>query len=148
MAEPHAPRQGTALLDALQAFLLGADDDLATLSRAQIRQALRAEGIDPAPLARQVRDRLATMRAAEELAQAHRRRQQLLALWEHLPHPPAAAKDAILARLRELAPRPPAIARVYFRKFATASEADVHSLLADLHLLEAMERHDADAPHC
>jgi hypothetical protein len=145
MAERKAPQNAAEILKALHEFILGPEEDVSAMSREQVQAALKADGIDPAPLTRRVRDRLAKMRAAEELGRAHIQRQQLLELRARMPSLPAVVREHILTRLKSLSVQQPAFAHTYFRKFEEASEADIHSLLEDLILLDKMDEHDADS---
>jgi DNA-directed RNA polymerase subunit F len=148
MAEGRSPKKASEVLQAVHEFVLGPEEDITAIPSEDVHAALKAEGLDPSALSKHVRERLATIKAHEELDQAHRQRQQLLArLQQHrerLASVSLHVKEQILERLNRLLITQPTVAQTYFRKFEETNEADMDSLLEDLVMLDEMGRESAD----
>jgi hypothetical protein len=151
MAEGKSPKNAAELLKALHEFVLEPEaEDVTAMSAEEVQTALKAEGMDPIPLVRHVRERLAKIKAQEELSRAYAERHQLLRRlqWyrEQLVRTPSRVKEQILERLNHVLTSQPSVAQAYFRKFEETNEADMSSLLEDLMMLDEMGNDHADAP--
>lgn len=133
------------ILKSLNNFLLGPEEDVTLLPSEQVQGYLKSEGIDPALLVNQVRQRIAKLKAERELAEAREKRLK----FANNVRPATVAdsspilKEKIRKMLELLKPSNPELAAVYFRKFEESAEDDLESLLDDLTLLENMEEEDA-----
>jgi hypothetical protein len=148
MAEGKVPENASEVLQALHEFVLGPEEDITAIPSEDVHAVLKDEGLDPTPLIKHVRERLAKMRAQEELLHAHTQRQQLLdrlqQYRERLVSTSLHVKEQILERLNRLLLTQPAVAQTYFRKFEKTNEVDMGSLLEDLVMLDEMGRENAD----
>lgn len=150
MAEGKVPKNASEILQALHEFALGPEEDITAIPSEDVHAALRNEGLDPTPLIRSVRERLAKIKVQEELIHAHSQRQQLLERLQQYRESLARAslhvKEQILDRLNHLVITQPAVAQTYFRKFEESNEVDMGSLLEDLIMLDEMGEENADGP--
>lgn len=110
----------------------------------QVNEYLKSEGIDPVPLVNHVRQRIAKLKAEQELAQAREQRinyaQKLSSFGEKISL--ADLRDRIQEMIQGLTSGNPELASVYFRKFEEASDSDLESLIEDLSMLDEMARND------
>lgn len=138
------PKNASDILKSMNSFLLGPEEDVAFLPAEQIQGCLKSEGIDPVPLVNQVRQRIAKLRAARELAEARVKRLR----YEDNFKPVASGnstlslKEKIGELIEMLKPSNPELAAVYYRKFEESAEDDLESLFEDLILLKNMEEED------
>jgi hypothetical protein len=151
MAEGKTPKNASELLKALHEFVLGPEEaEVTALPPEEVQAALRVEGMDTTPLVRHVRERLSKIRAQDELSRARIERDQLLqhlqSYRDQLTSAHSRVKEQILERLNHLLVGRPSEAQAYFRKFEETSEADMHSLLQDLKILDEMGNDHADGP--
>lgn len=133
MINDKSPQSSTEALENLYDFLQGPEVDVRTLPIEEVRKELKANHIDVAPLFSEVQKRL----AAERLRIARAKRERIEALLARLSPAPIAGqglKERILGLLRDK----PQLA-VEYRKFETASEADLEGLLDDLGVLEMLD---------
>lgn len=139
------PKTASDILKSLNSFLLGPEEDVTLLPAEQVQGYLKSEGIDSAPLVTQVRQRIAKLKAEQELADAREKRLRFAS--DINPTTNAdfspSLRDRIRGMIEMLTPENPELAAVYFRKFEESAEEDLESLLEDLTLLEKMGDEDA-----
>lgn len=146
MPDEKAPKSVPKILEALYEFLEGPSEDVGSVPVERVLKDLKKDNIDPAPLVKLVRERLAVARAAEVLAKARVERARISALVGQRFSGDASSslRERALRGLQGLSARKPEFAAAYWRKFESASEADLESILTDLALLDQLEKADGD----
>ena len=140
MADEGTPKVQETALDLLLDFLQGPEEDVREVPIETVREDLNRRGIDPAPLVRMIRERLGAAHAREALARARAEREKIQRLLAERVQKQYAGED-LRQRVLEILGSNPALAPAY-RKFESAPEADIESLLDDLDFLEGIEDTD------
>ena len=138
------PKNASDVLRSLHEFVVGPEEDFKKMPIEQVNEYLKSEGIDPVPLVNHVRQRIAKLKAEQELAQAREQRinyaQKLSFYGEKISL--ADLRDRIQETIQSLTSGNSELASVYFRKFEEASDSDLESLLEDLSMLDEMAGND------
>lgn len=139
------PKNASDVLRSLHEFVIGPEEDVTKMPIEQVNEYLKSEGIDPVPLVTHVRQRIAKLKAEQELAQA---REQRMNYAQRLSSASGKVsltglRDKVQEMIQGLTTGNPELASVYFRKFEEASDDDLESLLEDLSMLEEMAADDA-----
>lgn len=140
----NTPKNASDVLRSLHEFVVGPEEDFKEMPIEQVNEYLKSEGIDPVPLVTHVRQRIAKLKAEQELAQAREKRmnysQKTSSHSDQISL--TGLRDMVQEMIQSLTAGNPAMASVYFRKFEEASDDDLESLLEDLSLLDEMARDD------
>ena len=146
MPEDNPRKSASKILEDLYEFLEGPAEDVASVPIERVLKDLKKDDVDPAPLVRLVRERLAATLAAEVLAKARVERARIssLAGQRFSGETSASLRDRALRGLQGLSTRQPEFAAAYWRKFESASEADLESIVTDLALLDQLDKGDGD----
>lgn len=146
MPEDKAPKSGSKILENLYEFLEGPAEDVRSVPIERVLKDLKKDNVDPGPLMQLVRDRLAAARATEVLAKARAERARIggLASQRISGEASPSLRDRALRGLQGLSARKPEAVAAYWRKFESASEADLESILTDLALLDQLDKGDGD----
>ncbi len=107
----------------------------------KVLKGLREAGLDPAPLAKMMRERLRASRATDDLRRARVERERIKRLLSERTAGHYTGQDLKRRILEILGPNPNL--SVAYRKFEEVDEADLDSLLKDLDLLESLSDEDA-----
>jgi hypothetical protein len=144
--DDNAPKSASKILEDLYEFLEGSIEDVRSVPIERVLKDLKRDNVDPAPLVQVVRDRLNAARAAEVLAKARAERARIggLAGLRISGEASSSLRDRALRGLQGLSARNPESVAAYWRKFESASDADLESILSDLALLDQIDRDDGD----
>lgn len=145
MADEKVRKSDSQALETLYEFLEGVAEDVGTLPIDRVLKDLKKAGIDPAPLLSVVRDRLAAARATELLAGARQERARIdeLARGRWVKEG-SSLREWARSSLEALSSKRPELAAAYWRKFDSASDADLESVLEDLALLDQLKNENGD----
>lgn len=145
MADEKGRKSDSRILESLYEFLEGVPEDVGSLPIDRVLKDLKKAGIDTAPLLSLVRDRLAAARAVEILASAREERARIdeLARGRSVTEG-SSLRERARSGLEALSSKRPELAAAYWRKFDSASDADLESVLEDLALLDQLKNEDGD----
>jgi hypothetical protein len=129
------------LADALFDFVQGPEEDVRDVPMDKVLDDLRETGLDPAPLAKMMREGLRASRAADDLRKARAERERIKRLLSERTAGHYTRQD-LRKRILEILGANPKLS-VAYRKFEEVDEADLDSLLKDLNLLEGLSDQDA-----
>ena len=141
MANDKTARTFTDVLASLHEF---ADEDITSLPSDQVRNELKAEGIDVDPLIRSLKATLNQAKGREALARAHQEREQKLKIQERrnqtVRTQPSCPRPELIARINARQAQR-AAAGVYFRKLNLDELTDeaLQQILDDYELLDEID---------
>lgn len=144
MAEKGNSKSAKEILKSLFDFVEGPEEDVRTIPLEKVIKDLKKEGIDPNPLIKNVRDKIASAKAEQIMSKASVERQRI----SQLPLTPIAnvlgssVKDRALSALKQLSISQPTLANAYARKLDKFTDADFISMLEDLALLDSIQDED------
>ncbi len=147
MAEEKSPRTPSEFLDKLSEFFGATGED----SLDELRDRLRAEGVDPDTLIARVRELVGTRSRTIQLQWQAKARQERLEASERLKGLTASlagTREQVLDRIRGLLAGGPAAQQAqlqaYFRNFEGMSDRDLASVLEDLERVKRLETGASD----
>lgn len=141
MADHEKKKIRLELADALFDFVQGPEEDVRDIPLDKVQDDLRGTGLDPAPLAKMMREGLRASQAADDLRKAGAERERIKRLLSERTAEHYTGQD-LKKRILEILGANPKLS-VAYRKFEEVDEADMDSLLHDLNLLEGLSDSDA-----
>ena len=132
------PETAADALRALHELLLEPEPDFASMPLDQVREYLKAAGVDPSRIVREVQQQVAEARGQRRLDEARRQRERLKATVapKGSSSKLEATFDEVMAEVRRFVG--PEQAQVYARRYERQDAEDLESLLEDLEALRAL----------
>jgi len=148
MAEKKGSSLSRDALGRVFDLIEGSEDDALTKPIEEVREELQRDGTDTTALKRVARERLAEIRAEAKLERARAERQKLDRLRETTRTVGAEAgpelRSRVLGRIRGMSDSKKEMAEVYYRRFESATDEDLLTLLEDIDLLNAADNEHDD----
>jgi len=146
MAREHTPRNESEMLSCLYEFVEIDLDEIKTLPLDDIVDELKREGIDTKKIVGVVRQKIAKVKAQHVLAHAHSQREERLKKlpgeFEVFLKTTGENKQEIIRQIKQACTGSQEEILAYCRKLEGVSVQDLKTVLADLELLDQLNKDD------
>jgi hypothetical protein len=139
MTKDKSPRNALEMMNVLNDFLLGPEEDTRTLPLEKVKEELRNEGVDVDSFTKRALDRVSQNLSKLELREAKEKRLRLQEKLGQGKKILSDLKEDFLSRLESLKNSDPGLAQAYARKLEGADEEDLLSLIQDLDDLDELD---------
>ena len=134
------PETASEVLRSINEFLLGPEPDFESMSEEEVKAFLRKNQVDSTSVFRAARNSLEEAQGQLELGRARKKRLRIERLFPEVRRATSGLRDGLLDQIRTLAGED--TAAVYARKFQSAPEEDLRTLVEDFDLLDQLDFDD------